>query len=605
MAVLVACATYFALVTQGTGSLRGPERWGEAYDSLAQHLPHLDASVEPGTIAWEGFDIDGKKYMYFGPFPALLRVVPIHLVPSVYGNSARLSCLLAACLSLLWAARLAAHALERNPWASAGQRRALLTATVVGFGLGTPLLYLVSCARIYHEAALWGLCGALFSLDMLLRLLAGTISDRRGLNLLSVGFAVTLLSRVTYALPLVLCMLFVVPLAGRRAWRAPERIRTLAGLGLALVPAAAGIVVQMWYNHVRFGSPWANIDYTRFYAHPELLGGEFNLRRLPSSLWNYYGFSAETFTRVPPFFNTVHVQYANDALFFAWKEQATSLTIASSWLVVSALIGVGLLVRRRGLGWIRLAAACFLVQSLIIASYFFVTQRYAAEFLPLLALLLAVCLATARFDRGPMRAFPAALSLLALASAAVTIATTLQWNLVYNGDAPEEYKARLARLLTPDPALPPWSGPRVQLSALQPVSEEYSFVPLRTDSAYSGEPIRFRGREYRHGLGMHARSAVTYAVPPDAIAFQSVAGLTDSVNHCRIASAVFEVRDSDGAALFRTPVLRSTDLPVAVHVDLRGHAAITLAVEDAGDGRDCDHGAWGDAVFLLEPTAPD
>ncbi len=203
-----------------------------------------------------------------------------------------------------------------------------------------------------------------------------------------------------------------------------------------------------------------------------------------------------------------------------------------------------------------------------------------------------------------MRALPAALVLLALASAAVTVASTLQWNLVYNGDAPQEYKARLARVLTPVPSLPKWSGPRVQLSTLQPLSEDYDFVPLRKDGAYSGEPIRFRGREYRHGLGMHARSAVTYAVPPNALAFQSVAGLTDSVNHCRIASAVFEVRGSDGAVLFRSPVLRSADLPVAVHVDLRGHSAITLAVEDAGDGHDCDHGAWGDAVFLFESPAP-
>ena len=199
---------------------------------------------------------------------------------------------------------------------------------------------------------------------------------------------------------------------------------------------------------------------------------------------------------------------------------------------------------------------------------------------------------------------PALFLALASASALVTVASTLQWNLVYNGDAPQEYKARLAQVLTPAPALPPWSGPRVQLSALQPVSEDFGFVPLHRDSAYSGEPIRFRGREYRHGLGMHAQSAVTYAVPPDASAFQSVAGLTDSVNHCRIASAVFEIRGSGGTVVFRSPVLRSTDLPVPVHVDVRGLSEITLAVDDAGDGRDCDHGAWGDAVFLLEPTAP-
>jgi len=371
-----------------------------------------------------------------------------------------------------------------------------------------------------------------------------------------------------------------------------------------LLPAAAAIAMQLWYNAARFGSPWVNIDYTHFYVNPASLGGQFNPHRLPSALWNYFGLSADTVSRVPPFFQTVGVQYANDALFFGWKEQTISLTIASSWLVLAALLGAVVLVRRRLLDRVCVATGLFLFQAVLIASYYFVTQRFTAEFIPLFALLLSVLFASARFDGRVSSFLPALFLALASASALVTVASTLQWNLVYNGDAPQEYKARLAQVLTPAPALPPWSGPRVQLSALQPVSEDFGFVPLHRDSAYSGEPIRFRGREYRHGLGMHAQSAVTYAVPPYASAFQSVAGLTDSVNHCRIASAVFEVRGSGGTVLFRSPVLRSTDLPVPVHVDVRGLSEITLAVDDAGDGRDCDHGAWGDAVFLLEPTAP-
>jgi len=102
---------------------------------------------------------------------------------------------------------------------------------------------------------------------------------------------------------------------------------------------------------------------------------------------------------------------------------------------------------------------------------------------------------------------------------------------------------------------------------------------------------------------MHATSAVTYAVrhTRSPSKCRRLDRQREPVPH-RIGGV--EVRGSGGTVLFRSPVLRSTDLPVPVHVDVRGLSEITLAVEDAGDGRDCDHGAWGDAVLLLEPTAP-
>ena len=30
--------------------------------------------VTPGSLGIEGFQVDGREYMYFGPFPALLRI---------------------------------------------------------------------------------------------------------------------------------------------------------------------------------------------------------------------------------------------------------------------------------------------------------------------------------------------------------------------------------------------------------------------------------------------------------------------------------------------------------------------------------------------------
>ena len=52
---------------------------GGAYDSQAEHFLRGDVGVDAAAIGHETMIVNGKVRMYFGPFPALLRV-PLNFI---------------------------------------------------------------------------------------------------------------------------------------------------------------------------------------------------------------------------------------------------------------------------------------------------------------------------------------------------------------------------------------------------------------------------------------------------------------------------------------------------------------------------------------------
>ena len=67
-------ATFAWFTTYGTGTFFDLEWLSASYDSLASSLRRGEADVDSESISFEGLKRDGKTFMYFGPFPALLRV---------------------------------------------------------------------------------------------------------------------------------------------------------------------------------------------------------------------------------------------------------------------------------------------------------------------------------------------------------------------------------------------------------------------------------------------------------------------------------------------------------------------------------------------------
>jgi hypothetical protein len=604
---LVVLLVYGWLVSYGTWNLAGEERWSAAFDSLAKSLVAGQANVEPKTISWEGFEERGKTFISFGLLPALLRILPDAVLPSMYGKWSRLSCLAGSVLSLLAVALAFGASLRAAAGARSPAARVYWAAGVLGFALGSPLVYLVSCSRIYHEAIVWGLCGSLWGIYFMLRILSGSIGRASGFLGLSVSFGVALLARVTFGVPLALAIAVLVVrdllATAREKSSGRKRVTEAIGLLVAMGPAFAAGLSLFWYNYARFGSIWKSFDFAATYVHPEEIGGVVNLARVPSTLLSYFGLTSASFYPVPPYVQLAPVRYLDERIFFGWTEQTLSLTLGSCWLVLGAALGVVALARRWR-SWETLLALVFLPEVAVICTFYFVTQRYAADLLPMLIFLFSLFLVDVGRRQRPTPWFAWVLLGLAMISAGVTVASTLEWSLVDNGDAPAEYKARLAGLLAVEGKAPGCPGPCQALTDSTPLAQSYSLAPARFGRTSEDNLILLGHRLFSRGIGMHANSWISYRVPEGAVALSAVVGLPDTSSSCRVGSVVFEVRDESKRLLAKTGVMRSGTAAVPIRADLRGAKEVSLIVLDADDGIDCDHGTWGNPVFLLaaEPS---
>ena len=64
---------------------------GGAYDSQAEHFLRGDVDVDVDAIGHEAMIVNDKVRMYFGPFPAFLRIPLNFIYPAGYGKWSRIS----------------------------------------------------------------------------------------------------------------------------------------------------------------------------------------------------------------------------------------------------------------------------------------------------------------------------------------------------------------------------------------------------------------------------------------------------------------------------------------------------------------------------------
>jgi hypothetical protein len=236
------------------------------YDAQARSLFHGRLDVPREVVGFEGFLIDGKTYIYFGPFPALLRMPIMALTDRFDGRLTTLS-MLAAMAVLVWATfRLTCvvRGMVRGA-VPVGPREALATSVLAVAVLASPPFFLASAAVVYHEAALWGLALTVASYDAAVRWQRDPTVRR--LAVASALITCAILSRQTLALG----ALATLGLAGLgllvRQWRArPEDRpaerrrnlvrRTLPALALAgLVPLLASSALNYAKLGQLFGLP--------------------------------------------------------------------------------------------------------------------------------------------------------------------------------------------------------------------------------------------------------------------------------------------------------------------------------------------------------------
>lgn len=448
--VALACLVTFQawLVTRGTFAWDEREVLGSAYDSLARSLRHGSVEVRPEDIQWEAWRIGGRTFMYFGPLPALLRMLPDWLAPSRYGLWSRPSGFLAFILCLGAIVAMARRQLAGNERLEARGRAVLFFSTVAAVGLGSSLVLVGSLANLYHEAILWGLCAALWGVFFTLDVLRDDAQAWRSLTLLSGAAGVAFLARVTFGLPLyVLASGLALRLLILQVWRERQPLLTVAGrAAVALLPALAAGLFHLWYNHARFGSPFEFAPFAAYEAaRPKGVDSAFHWSRMPSGALAYFRISLENFRLGVPFLTFARPAVFRPELYRDLSTLLISPLLVSPWLVMGLVGGLLLPGRPGERRWWALCALPFAAQCLLILAYYWLAYRFTAEFLPLGVWFLAAYLRRAGEGGGVARLLSPRVFAAVVAFSVVATVTSLGHFQSLWWAYPVEYRQQLSR----------------------------------------------------------------------------------------------------------------------------------------------------------------
>ena len=379
------------ITTTGGRQIFVKEVLGEAYDSQAEHLLRGDAGVDVDAIRPEAMIVDGQVRMYFGPFPALLRIPLNLLYPAGRGMWSRFSGFCAGAIALFAFAGLISDSLRSSPL-SAHARTWLGNACVAGFAFGSPLLFLLGNLSIYNEAVVWGFACSIAALFFACRCRS---AEGRQLTGCLFGFSLSavgaLLSRVTFGTSLLL----IAPLL---ALRLPREAR-LSRLSALLLPLGAGLGFHLLLSYAKFHTLLGiSFDYYINPVHKEFVHkyGMLSLLRIPFNFADYFSLRLPSFDAHYPFF-TASRHFFGDSPFSSLPFSETYLSIpwCSGWLLLGAIGGIVCLCLPKRTDWFdRGIAAALFVQVVCILSYFTLAQRFTAELYPFLIFCLVVFLRT-------------------------------------------------------------------------------------------------------------------------------------------------------------------------------------------------------------------
>ena len=418
---LIIFLIYTWFITYGSWNIFKSERFGIAYDSLSQSLLNGECTVPLDTIEWEAFSVNGKTYMYFGPWPSFLRILLNYLFPSFYGNWSKFSCLLAAILCLIAFTLIIRNQLLRNSFLSHEQRKFFFYLSLIGFGLGSPIVFLMSWGCIYYEAILWGLCWGIWGIFFLTGLLFDTKNHSIMLFGLSLSAGLALLSRVTFGIPFYLILIFILlnillkTVQNKTSnnyshnaqlfnlnIKAKNIMQYIAKIFILISPAIIALGFQLWYNQCRFGSvtSFSNYkfhnNYIKSWWSDEFKNeiekdGPFNIRRVPFTATHYFGIRNEYFSKKAPFFKMALIPKLNTKPSII-SEWSISLTISSLWLIWGGIFGLLWLFKIKETRFIWFCLYTFFIQVILVLSYMGVSHRYSADFIPFLIFLYSIYL---------------------------------------------------------------------------------------------------------------------------------------------------------------------------------------------------------------------
>ena len=436
---LVLSVVLWLFTMTGGGDIFVTEVLGGAYDSQAEHFLRGDVGVDEDAIGHEMMIVNGKVRMYFGPFPALLRIPLNFIYPPGHGKWSRISGFCAGVTALFAFAALVRTAVRSAPLSSRA-RNWIGNACVIGFALGSPLLLLLGNLSIYDEAIIWGFAWSLAALYFVCRsrTTEGAALTR---SLLAFSFCAgaALLSRATFGMPFVL----IAPLLAIRLFRR-QPMRNIPALFL---PLCAALAFYLFLSYARFGD-FSGMN-MRYNINPvqrdfAVKHGLFRIERVPYSFADYFFLRRPEPQREAPFFKANRQDCDGTLYVMPFTETYSSLLWSSSWILLGAVTGVAMLLRAGDADGVdRAFAAIFLLQVIVILSFMGLAQRYLAELFPFLIFVFLI------FLRQGKIAFQLRSLLIGLVvlSMVINSLTTVSWLVEADKNVPEATRAKWNQFL--------------------------------------------------------------------------------------------------------------------------------------------------------------
>lgn len=398
--------TIFAfIVSHGSMDLLHKEITGSMFVGTLENLKIGRFDIPPEYAVGERFYRNGKIYMYYGVFPALFRGV-IELFVSRNGTDwSRVSIIVAALIIVISSVAGFFTLASRFP-STIFAKYYYASLFTLGISLGSPVIFLLSCAYIYHEAMMWGLAWACVFTWAYIRMLCSQTIDNKILLVLSVSSGLALLARVTFFLGTILAIMLLscVFIIGARpflSWiKMPKLSTPLWKTLLALwLPLLLCISFQLKINYERWGNPLLFHNF-KYYENAlrdpgslilfEKSGGYLNLSRIPEEFLYYFIPAKNHFSKNFPYLKIGPYDINSNIFKVKWVhiypvEAGNPLSLNSFYFFFTTLISLFMLSTvLHGLGIILLLS--FLLSSIIYLGIFTVSLRYTADLIPLFIL---------------------------------------------------------------------------------------------------------------------------------------------------------------------------------------------------------------------------
>ncbi len=390
-AVTVAAATLFWLVSTSWRPWDLFERAGfsaDFHDEQARALLHGHLDVDPFVASIEGFVVDGRTYLYYGPFLAVVRM-PFQLLGDLTtGRLVRVSMLIAVVVVCRWSARIlrAARSLVAGGASTAGARSEAWAAGLFTAAVAlSPMLAGAGWISVYNETELWAFALALVGATSLLEWLAEGCSATRPLVIAVLAALAATLTRAPVGLGVALA---IGATGAVLAWRSRAegfRAGRLALLG-GVLPLAAHAAV----NAAKFGTLLSvpggrqqlSLDDPERAAWFAGNGGSFfSTDFLSTTLVHYLRPDAIRFERLLPGIRFGPVAESRGSYPLLGSSPATSLTLAATLLLVLAVVGTVWSLRHGARAW-GLVVLCTTIGAVPTFLIGFVANRYLIDMLP-------------------------------------------------------------------------------------------------------------------------------------------------------------------------------------------------------------------------------